>query len=110
MLYCTTKLLCRFVDILNRQYRDGPKSTIEFDIAVGHHVVVSAASDDGPLGILNVSSSQSCGGINHRAIDSLSVQDLRPRFWIIFAHNVGSFVDDAPSHAVKTIRRREEGI
>src|ERR687891_1029822 len=44
----------RFLDVLNRQYRYGAEATIQFNIAVRHHVVVSAAGDHRPLGILNV--------------------------------------------------------
>src|SRR5262249_4679421 len=100
----------RFLDVLNRQDRDGSESTIEFDIAIRHHVVVGAAGDNRPIGILNVSNSQSCSRIDHRAIDPLAVQNLCPSLGIIFSNHIGSLVDDASSHAVKTIRRREEGI
>src|SRR5262245_65324956 len=39
-----------------------------------------------------------------------SVQDFCPCLGVVGSNNVGPLVHDAPSHAVKAIRRREKGI
>src|SRR5437762_566939 len=58
--YRAPELVRRFLDVLNRQYRYGSEPAIKVNVAIRHHVVVSAAGDDRPLGILNVANSQSC--------------------------------------------------
>src|SRR5438093_12041728 len=108
--YRAPELVCRFLDVLNRQYRYGSEPAIKVNVAIRHHVVVSAAGDDRPLGILNVANSQSRRGIDDRAIYPFSVQDLQPRFGIISSNHVESLIDNPSSHAMQPIRRWKEGI
>jgi hypothetical protein len=108
--HSAAKLFGRFLDVLQRQNRHGTKPAIKINVPVCHHIVVSTADHHRPFRILNVTDSQRSSRIDYRAIDAFPIQDFRPCLRVVRSNNVWSLVDDAPSHAVKAIRRREKGI